>query len=465
MAGFYIPVGIDSADGVTPLPSVPYASGGVPTIVGTPLPTGQVEIFSSAGLNKRFLEEQGGSPKIERAEQCTCEHTLKLDKASGILYWASLPRGTIVNDSAGNIWRVLSCDYTRESDLYVMFHYVMESLSFDSPPDDFEFNDISLDLFIIKHPRYWRWLSPYAADNAALPLGPNPGDAQGSLQILKESIIRIIQNYIESPFYPSQLMTQNYLQANILDGLANGNFQIPVTNPTFKPGKTNVSPVVWSGLATDIPGLGNPNCPYYLVPITYAWQQDDPTAGPIHMAIAAAYELISKLWRQEDTPYIPAYEIVWTQYFFQPVYLNPGAYTEDPRDVVPSYFMGAPVAGFANIGSIPRAKQSDVGPVDALDNADNVAAAGHLNGSILDKLVAINPQLFSSTGTTAGELTISSLRCSDSYRYERTWFAIPHKWKVACVGKWDRDLFPLYGANAPQVVTDFNKNPVDASGI
>ena len=430
-------------------------------IVGTPLPTADFAVYG-ANASQQFLEEKAGSPRVERAEQCTCEHTLDMDKSTAIRYFDNLPRGTIVSDTQGNIWRVLSCDYTRDNDLHVQFHYVMESLSFDSPPDDFEINDVSLDLFIIKHPRYWRWLCPYADDAASLPLGDT---AVSSIQQIKEALIRICQNYIESPFYPSQNMTQNYIQANIINSLNDGTFQIPVTNPTFKPGSPNVAPVAWDGNAASIPGLGNPNCPYYLVPVTYAWQNDDPDVGPIHMAIAATTELISKLWRQEDTPLIPAYDIVWTQRFFQTVYLNPGSYNEDPRDVVPSYFMGEPQDDFQNIGLIPRGYQGVVDVVAAGGNLDTVPAAGAGNGSILDTLVEINPQLFSSDGTSDGNLVISSIRTSDSFHYERTWFAVTHKWKVACVGKWDRDLYLGYGESAPQQVSDFNKNPVSAGTI
>ena len=457
---FVIPVGIDSADGVTKLPVQPYGSSGTPTIVGTALPTGEAYVWTPDGLNQPFLQEQPNSPRLERAEQCTCEHSIRIDKARGELYWANLPRGTVVSDTGANIWRVLSCDYTRESDLFVVLHYVMESLSFDSPPDDFDLAEVSLDLFIVKHPRYWRWLSPYTSDATQVILGSN-ALAVSTLTTIKETIIRIIQNYIESPFYPTQLMTQNYLQANIIDGFNNGNFQVPVTNPAFKPGTTNVSPVSWDGNTAP----PTANCPYFLVPVTVAWQNDNPTRGPIHMAIAAAQELISKLWRQEDTPYIPAYEITWTQRFFQPVYLNPGAYAEDPRDVVPSYFMGTPDPSFVNVGSIPRGNQGAVGPISEFYNGDTVAAAGAGHGSILDKLVAINPQLFSSNGQSDGNLVVSGLRTSDTYRYERTWFAVTHKWKVACVGKWDKDLYPKYGASAPQSVNDFNRQPIDQSGI
>ena len=460
-ASFVIPVGLDSADGVTTLPVQPFGSLGTPTIVGTPLPTANYVILG-ANYDGTFLQEQAGSPRIERAEQCTCEHTLEVDKASGLIFFENMPRGTVVSDTGANIWRVLSCDYTRSSDTHVQFHYVMESLSFDSPPDDFEISEVSLDLFIIKHPRYWRWLCPYARDAQLIPLGDT---AVGSITQIKEALIRICQNYIESPFYPSQNMTQNYLQANIIQSLNDGTFQIPVKNPNFKPGVANVAPVPWDGNNASIPSRGTPNCPYYLVPATYAWQNDDPSVGPIHMAIAAATELISKLWRQEDTPYIPAYEIVWVQRFFQTAYINPGGYLEDPRDVVPKYFMGEPDDSFANVGSIPRGLQGKVGVAYSGSNLDSVPAAGAAGFSILDYLVTVNPQLFSSDGTSDGDLVISSLRTSDSIQYERTWFAITHKWKVACVGKWDPDLYLGYGESAPQQVSDFNQNPLDGSGI
>ena len=459
---FVIPVGVDSADGFTPLPSQPYQSGGGFHIVGTPLPTTSLFMVGATtpGLAGTFLEEMPGSPRIERAEQCTCDHTLKLDKTSALTYCLSLARGTIVSDTGANIWRVLSCDYTRDSDLYATLHYVMEALSFDSPPDDFELNDVSLDLNIIKHPRYWRWLSPYASDTNPVALGTL---AQSSIAEIKEALIRVVQNYIESPFYPSINATTNYIQSNILDDIKSGNFKVAVTNTSFDPGQDAVEPVVWDGNNDDQPDE-SVNCRYYLVPCAYAYQNESPN-GQIHMAIAAATELISKLWRQEDTPYIPAYEVVWTQRFFQPIYLNPGAYLEDPRDVVPGYFMGAPSPNFANINQIPRGNQGAIGPVTDVGNADTVPAYGVYSGSILDHLVQINPQLYSSNGTASGFLTVSSLRTSDSYRYERTWFAVTHKWKVACVGKWDADLYLGYGQSAPQVADDFNQNPIGPADI
>jgi len=456
-----LPVGLDSADGETLLPAQPIDSGGAPRIVGTPLPTADFQIWGTNG--GYFVQEQPGSPRIERAEQCTCEHRVKVDKSSGLYYFANMPRGTVVTDTGANIWRILLCEYERESDLCVTLHYVMESLSFDSPLDDFSIHASSLDLNIIKYPRYWRWLCPYAGDSATISIN----DIQVSITILKEAIIRMIQNYIESPFFPTQNQTNSLIQVNIINALNTGSFQFHYANPTFKPDKKIVDPVVWSGKNSDIPSLNNPNCAYYLIPSDAAYAQDDPDTGPIHMAIAAAKELISKLWRQEDTPYLVGYDVVWTQYFFQPVWLNPGGYQEDPRDWIPSYFM-SPGLNWppTNLGVIPGGDQTALPTWQpGTGNADSVAGGDIGDGSIFDQLVSINPQSYSSDGTTNGDLVLSSLREADDFDYERTWFKVPHKWKVAPVGKWDSDLYLQYGEDAPQQVSDFNENPINAADI
>ena len=458
-----LPVGLDSADGVTVLPVQPIGSGGTPLIIGTKLPTAEFQIWGSDN-DGYFIEEQPGSPRVERAEQCTCEHRLKMDKQSGVYYVQNMPRGTVVTDTGANLWRILSCEYERESDLYVILHYVMESLSFDSPPDDFSIHASSLDLNIIKYPRYWRWLCPYQGDNTPIQIN----NIQASVTILKEAIIRMIQNYIESPFFPTQNQTNSLIQVNIINSLNTGGFQFHYTNPTFNPAKKIVDPVVWSGLNSDIPSLGNPNCAYYLISSASAYAQDDPDIGPIHMAIAAAKELISKLWRQEDTPYLVGYDVVWTQYFFQPVFLNPGGYLEDPRDWVPSYFMSPGTTWPPeNLAPVPQSDPLVYPPTwePGTGNADLVAPVDTGNSTIFDQLVSINPQCYSSDGKTTGQLVLSSLREADDFEYERTWFKIPHKWKVAPIGKWDSDLYLDYGVDAPQTVSDFNQNPIDAAGI
>jgi len=468
---FYIPAGTDAADGVTQIPLQPYGASGTPHVLGTPLPTGQYSIFDGSGTgNFTTIQEPPGSPKIERAEQCTCEHTLEMSYYNATFYLANMGRGTVLTDSFGNLWKVLSSDLERTNQLHAKFHYVMEALSFDSPPDDFSIHAVSLDLNIIKYPRYWWALCPYASEETpTIKIGDT---AVVPITEIKECIIRMIQNYIESPFFPTVNQTNSLIQVNIINAITNGNFQINYNNPTFDPTKKPEDPVFWSGNAADIAGLGNPNCIYYIltVPAT-ALNLGNPT-DPITIALAAAKELISKLWRQEDTPYLVGYEIVWAQYFFAPVFLNPGGYQEDPRDWVPGYFM-TPDFGQS---TIPRGLQwGDPDMTGAQtgdgsnhgDNMDTNFGANFPPGSptILDLLAVYNPQCYSDDRTQSGNVKISSLRTADDEDYERTWFKVQHGWKVAPVGKWDSDIYLEMGVDGPQNADDYNINPPDQSGI
>lgn len=456
-------MGLDSADGVTELPVQPIGSAGTPRIVGTPLPTADAQVWTPYGLNHPFVEELDGSPRAERAEQCTCEHRLKMDKASAIFYFTQMPRGLVVTDTGANIWRVLSCEYERTNDLYTTFHYVMESLSFDSPPDDFSNESVSLDVNIIKHPRYWRFLCPYQSDSESL-LTVN--DIQVSIAEIKEAIIRMVQNYIESPFYPSQAQTNSLIQLNIINAIQSGTFQLHYNNAAFNPAIAIVDPVVWDGKNDDIP---TENCAYFLIPVTaQTYIDDDPETGPIHLALAASQELISKLWRQEDTPYLVGRRLRWRQYFFAPVYLNPGGYLENPMLWIPSYFTN-PLVNFGTLPLPPRGDPNSIGQLtdpsvtgqDPGANADTGIAS--LGATILDWMILYNPQSYSSDGTTNGTLTISSLRLSDDVVYERTWEAVDHIWDVAPIGKWDNQIYLELGQAGPQVASDFNTNPIDFS--
>ena len=457
---FVVPIGLDFADGVSLLPAQPYNSGGAPSIVGTPLPTAYLSIFDSYGGNTISVEEPPGSPKAERAEQCTCEHRLIMSYAEGINYWDNMPRGTIVTDSAGNVWKVLSCDITRQNATTCEFHYVIESLSFDTPPDNFRISESQLDINIIKHPRYWWALCPYESDDTD---GIQIGDtAFVSIAIIKECIIRMIQNYIESPFYPSENQVNSQIQVNIINAIQNGTFQAHYPNEFLDPNQPVANAVFWDGNADTVP---DDNCPYYIITIPpSAYTDDDPETGPIHIALAAAQELISKLWRQEDTPYIPGIDLIWEQRFYAPAYLNPGGYIEDPRGWVPSYFLSpAQPAGTAYTGIIARSIQ---GVADHLltSNLDTSPEPGlGAEGTIFDFLKQFNPQCYSDDRTIYGNLVFSALRLMDDYEFDRTWFVIRHKWKIAFVGKWDRDLYS--GEDGPQVASDFNQNPIDASGI
>ena len=443
---FIIPSGVDWADGVTILPVEPYGSAtGTPTIIGTPLPTADVEMYYSGALTD-LIQEADGSPEIERAEQCTCQHSLKMPYPTGLQYWSVMGRGVMVTDTAGNVWRILSCNIKRLNEpcktdsgttVWCNFSYVAESISFDSPPDDFDVQEVSLDLNIIKHPRYAWALNPYITDQSTYAM---VGTTKVYYIEIKEAIIRMIQNYIESPFYPTMNQVNSLIQVNILNALTAGTFQVGVPNPNFVAptnGDTSIpNPVAWDGTSA----YPTVNCPYFLLTVTAAALQLTVTNNPITIALAAATELISKLWRQEDTPYIAGYKVIWTQKVFSTVYLNPGGYVEDPRQIVPQYFMNP-----FNNGIIPRSYASSGYVYDS--------SAPDSSSSIFDLLPIINPQCYSSDGTPTGALDFSALRTTDTIRYDRTFFDLTHSWTVATVGKWDAQLYT--NENRPQVSTDY----------
>lgn len=369
-------------------------------------------------------------------------------------YWSLMPRGTIVNDSDANIWRILSCDITRNEATIGTLHYVMESISFDTPPDDFQINETSLDLNIIKHPRYAWALNPYVTDASTYAV---VGDTKIYYQQQKETIIRQIQLYVDSPVYPTAAYLDGQIQAAIKAMVDNGSagvttpgkIIISYPNSAFDGSQPPVPDVTWDGTNANLPTV---NCANFIMAVPF--NTGDPT-DPITIAIAAAKELISKLWRQEDAPYIAGWEIVWTQYFFAPVYLNPGGYIEDPRNVVPSYFLDP-----FNNGVIPRSTTNGDGfPEYATDpfTGQQSLPAGANSTSIFDQLTYINPQCYSADGTYGGDLQMSCLRKSDHVEYERTWFKYPHTWLCAPIGKWDADIYTQN--DRPQISTDYNQLP------
>ena len=453
---FIIPVGINWADGATVLPVQPNGTfGGTPIIIGTPLPTEQVEMYYSGDLTD-LIQEESGSPEIERAEQCTCRHELKMPYTDGLQYWSVMGRGVMVTDTAGNIWRILSCNIKRLNEPCVIgvppsqtvtvwcnFSYVAESISFDSPPDDFDVQELSLDLSIIKHPRYAWALNPYVTDASTY---SQVGDTRIYYVDQKEAIIRMIQNYIESPFYPSAAMVQGLIQSQILSmltptvaGGTSGTFQINYPNPNYVQPNGNAeipTPVTWDGTNASLVNIST-NVQFLLVSVPYDLAND---SDPISIALAAAKELISKLWRQEDTPYIAGYKVVWIQKVFSTVYLDCGGYIQDPRQIVPQYFMNP-----FNNGVIPRSYASS-GYV--FDTSTPDASA-----SIFDLLPIINPQCYSVTGLRNGALSFSCLRTTDTIRYDRTFFDLTHSWTCATVGAWDAQLYT--NSERPQVASDY----------
>ena len=202
-----LPVGIDKADGVTPLPLQPRGSGGGYAPVGVPDPAGDVDTYS----NNDDLDPNGNActiaqppdylPEIERAEQATFSNMTKMAWRSAVAFIGLIGRGTFVQDSFGNIWRILSAKLKGERGGMGTLTLVGESISFDSPPDDYQMTPSELGLDIIKYPRYFYALYPSGSDFTDL-VGIAP--AQATRAQVKQAIIRAIQTYRDSPYFPSQ---------------------------------------------------------------------------------------------------------------------------------------------------------------------------------------------------------------------------------------------------------------------
>jgi hypothetical protein len=145
----------------------------------------------------------------------------------------------------------------------------------------------------------------------------------------------------------------------------------------------------------------------------------NPSVDPgsrVALAIAAAQEIIGKLWRMEDTPLINGWEMTWSEYYWSPPNLNPGSYLENPANATPP---------------LPDYFYSPVRPPNP-------------SYTVFDWIAYINPQLYSSNGASGGATTISWLRDADSLDYQRTWFKITRKWLGAPLGAWDYDLYNRY---------------------
>lgn len=136
-------------------PSIPAMGldwmDGIGGRLGTPTPDGAV---SGAPDQTTDPEEDPNSPELERAEQGTVRHTQSLSWDDAITYANGLGRGTFVTDSFGNQFRILSTLIHRKVPGNAEFTTVAESISFDTPPDEFDVQTIELNPAIEKHPRY-----------------------------------------------------------------------------------------------------------------------------------------------------------------------------------------------------------------------------------------------------------------------------------------------------------------------
>ena len=388
--------------------------------MGTPTPAGAITIQSPKGGTDYTTEECVDSPEIERAEQATATHRMTCSWSNALAFLGVLPRGLFVRDTGMNVWRILSSKIKSLASGKSELSYTAESISFDSPPDDFQMTPNQLGIDITKHPRYSWALLPYVSDQSTF---VTIGDFRVYYTDIKSSIMRAIQTYQDSPIYPNSDTINGLVQNSILSQIKSGKIQVTVPNPNFVPqfakfavGVTDIS-MNWDGTNAQLALM-----PFYVQNLTLLVPVNlNNTNDPIVIAFSAAAEIISKLWRREDTPYVVGFEMVWSQYFFAPVYENPGGYIEDPIGIVPDYFVSPTQDGTT---------------------------------TIFDLLAQYNPQCYSQSGMSGGDVDISWLRQADEVEYQRTWFKVTRKWIGSPIGHWDKDLYTQ--GPRPQNSNDFN---------
>ena len=381
------------------------------------------------------INELPDSPTIERAEQGTVTHKYSMSYTEALNRCAIYGRGTMVVDEAANYWRVLSSTVQYVRGDSAILTVVAESISFDVPPDEFQIQPVKINVDILKHPRYYYALTP---TNQIPTPWPAWLSADTDNQITaKQAILRVIQAYRETPFAPQSDTIQTMVGVyhdNWQSMLSGGKYIYSLPNPEYNPAfpATSVPPIgetfLWDDgtlalypQAAAVSGDDNP-MRYYQ---SYNAQGTDPN-GKVALAVAAAQEVIQKLWRMEDSPLINGVEITWSSYYFRPPWLNLGSYLEGPAEgatPVPDYFLST---------SWPP------------------------NGTytIFDNLAYCAPQIYSRSGYSSGPVQISWLRDADTIEYQRTWFRVTRKWLGAPIGSWDKDI---YSSNSrPRFPDEYN---------
>lgn len=117
---------------------------------GTPTPEGSRIVKPSTAI----FEEMADSPEIERGEQGTIVHRYKCDYQTAKDIIVGNGRGTMLEDSYGNITKVLSSKLEYQKGDYCIVSITAESVSFDLPPDEFDVSDAEFNPPLYQHPRY-----------------------------------------------------------------------------------------------------------------------------------------------------------------------------------------------------------------------------------------------------------------------------------------------------------------------
>lgn len=402
------------------LPDLPVfwdLADGIGGNLGTANAPGQLIIQGPDGADDYVLQESPTSPEFERAEQGTVTKTFTdIPWLDSCTYMVGLSRGAILIDSTGLIFRILSSKQNRLPGNKATISIVSESLSFDTPPDEFQIVPVELGVDILRHPRYRLALDPTISD-ITTPIDI-PGDAAAtvSASTVKQAIIRAIQTYRDSPIFPSADNINGLFQNNVVANMNDDTISVLYPNPSFDVTKTTVDPVFWDGSVANTP---TDNCRYFIVNVPVS---DDE----IQFCLAAAKEIILKIWRTEDTPLLTGYEVAWSAYYPVPQPMNPGSYIENPMTeaspALPDYFWAAnhdlswapPREG----SPTPQGLPDEVG--------------------VFDDLATINPQCYDDG---SGVTNISWLRKADEVEFNRCWFKITRKWLGAPIGNWDGDLY------------------------
>jgi hypothetical protein len=398
-----LPCGLDRADG----------QGAVN--MGTAPVEGQVKYTEGySDVNDgadAAMQEYPDSPVLENAEQQTVTH--RFHGGSNTVFTAldALHRGIIRTDSNGFYHKLLSAVGQQQDANHADLTTVDEVMGGDTPPDLFEPTPIDLGLSIIKHPRYF-----YAF----------LGDGLGSTtEQQNQMVIRILQNYFENTTAAYRDALQYMLKSSLAYAVASGTSTGVGPQPPSGMISASDGSYIWH--TVDLSGSGGASdAPSYLSGTT--------------MALAAALEIVVKYWRGEEQPPVYGFQIVWTEFSWFPLNLNPGGYIvlpgsdewagpeNDPYNPLPDYFW--------NTHFPPGSTDSP-----AVD-------------SMFARMDQVNPQCYSKDGTKGSGTAISWRREPDVPVRDRTFWAIQHKWVGSPVGYWDPDLFTQN--NAPQVYTDYH---------
>jgi hypothetical protein len=264
------PCGFDRADGIDSRPGTPDPAN---ALLANP------QIYNLAGL---YLQEDPGSPEIERGDQATFRHTFTVDYQTGLALSSAMPRGGYITDSRGYIYKILSTNLNSRRAHLATFVITSESVSFDNPPDEFHVQTIELNPAIEKHPMFWDIVgngldvNPYNLDNVGAII--TPGLMTGP-----------------------NIVASCKLAADAIDVAANNDL------------------------------IANINA---------------TTVGNTAVANLATLKLYPRYLRKEETFYLAGFRVVWSSYFYLPPLMDGGGYIQDPvtQGGLPPYFWSTTMA-------------------------------------------------------------------------------------------------------------------------